>query len=226
MYPKFNRVEAHKEDEDAYRLDVAVAASGFSKQDADKLEQVRIIHLDIAALIHSVQYKNEVDQLKDTASDDEEEDEDGDVTNPVNLSEGNEDSDVEEKFHSPDDSESEDNIDDTDRTEDEEVSEAANEMDQNRRALRSRCPSPTDSLIEHTAALGLSDKGNALNSMARDPDVMVEDVTSVVTKELSKQRAKQGKFHSKAGSRRIGRPKGSKAKQEFRFKGDGDSWGS
>lgn len=89
-----------------------------------------------------------------------------------------------------------------------------------RRAIRSQCPSPTDSLIEHTAALALADKQDGSHLPADG-----EELERVVAKELSVKQTKQKKYHSKGGSRRVGRPKGSKAKQGFRFKsGDNDGW--
>lgn len=42
MYPKFSRIDETVEKEGAYRLDVVVSASGFTKQDSDKLEKVCI----------------------------------------------------------------------------------------------------------------------------------------------------------------------------------------
>jgi RIO kinase 2 len=42
IYPKFSRINESTGKDGAYRLDVAVAASGFTKQEADRLETVCI----------------------------------------------------------------------------------------------------------------------------------------------------------------------------------------
>jgi hypothetical protein len=91
-----------------------------------------------------------------------------------------------------------------------------------RRIVRSQCPSPTDSLIEHTAALGLSDI-DPIQEPSQDSVATEEaQLSKTVTKELSKRQARQKRF---GGSRRIGRSKGSKAKQGFRYQsGDHEGW--
>jgi RIO kinase 2 len=44
LYPKFSRVMADpSENSDTFRLDVVVSASGFTKQDSDKLENVGLL---------------------------------------------------------------------------------------------------------------------------------------------------------------------------------------
>jgi len=46
-------------------------------------------------------------------------------------------------------------------------------------------------------------------------------IKDIVSSDLTKQRARQQqKYHSKRGAQRIGRPKGSKAKQDNRVKVD------
>lgn len=72
---------------------------------------------------------------------------------------------------------------------------------------QSRSPSPS-SLAKMTAALSLSSQQHA-------------GIKDIVSSDLTKQRARQRqKYHSKRGAQRIGRPKGSKAKQDTRVKID------
>ena len=72
---------------------------------------------------------------------------------------------------------------------------------------QSRSPSPS-SLAKMTASLSLSTSQHA-------------DIKDIVSSDLTKQRARQReKYHSKRGAHRIGRPKGSKAKQDNRVKVD------
>jgi RIO kinase 2 len=71
---------------------------------------------------------------------------------------------------------------------------------------RSRSPSPS-SLAKMTAALSISSQH--------------QDIKDIVSSDLTKERARQRqKYHSKRGAHRIGRPKGSKAKQDSRVKVD------
>ncbi|KIK71070.1 hypothetical protein GYMLUDRAFT_148507 [Collybiopsis luxurians FD-317 M1] len=46
LYPKFNRVPANEEGSEDFRLDVVVAASGFSRKDMKFLEQVKSLSLE------------------------------------------------------------------------------------------------------------------------------------------------------------------------------------
>ena len=72
---------------------------------------------------------------------------------------------------------------------------------------KSRSPSPS-SLEKMTASLSLS---------APQPP----EIKDIVSSDLRKQRARQErKHHSKRGARRGGRPQGSKAKQDVRYKFD------
>lgn len=72
---------------------------------------------------------------------------------------------------------------------------------------QSRASSPS-SLSKMTAALSLSSRQHL-------------GIKDIVSSDLTKQRARQQqKYHSKRGAHRIGRPKGSKAKQDTRVKLD------
>jgi RIO kinase 2 len=72
---------------------------------------------------------------------------------------------------------------------------------------QSRSPSPS-SLAKMTAALSISSSQHP-------------GIKDIVSSDLTKQRARQRqKYHSKRGAQRVGRPKGSKAKQDNRIKVD------
>lgn len=95
---------------------------------------------------------------------------------------------------------------------------------------RSRAPSPTDSLIEHTAALQLEpsqDPGpvpsaeGAPGTAAAEGVGLASSVRNRVAADIGRRQARQtSKYHSKRGVKKIGRPKGSKAKQDLRVKMD------
>ena len=128
---------------------------------------------------------------------------------------------------------------------------ATSESDHDSNASRrSRAPSPTDSLIAHTASLHLSPPtedteygehidtpvsistrttGNTnggedvdLTSAAVPALSVKERVASDITRNQTRQ---ANKYHAKSRGRKIGRPKGSKAKQDWRVKVDqGSGW--
>ena len=100
---------------------------------------------------------------------------------------------------------------------------------------RSKAPSPTDSLVEHTASLHLetplppSDEGDEGSQPGEDnkrnDDADVNALKDRVASDIVRQQARQARFHSKRSTRKIGRPKGSKAKQDTRVKLDkGGFW--
>lgn len=114
--------------------------------------------------------------------------------------------------------------------EDEEDEEGDNEEISPSRLVRSNCPSPTDSLVEHVSAMGLDclpmpppPQMGRPESESEPKDT--EDVSGIVSSELLRQRKHQRKFNSKRGSRRVGRPRGSKAKQDLRVNLKNDVWG-
>ena len=130
---------------------------------------------------------------------------------------------------------------------------------------RSRAPSPTESLVEHTASMQLatpspnallSGEGEDASPGPQDPSGHAERegapppshrlspdaprsggranngvdgdaIKELVASDLSKRRARQAsKYHSKRSTRKIGRAKGSKAKQDTRVDVDrGGFWG-
>lgn len=76
-----------------------------------------------------------------------------------------------------------------------------------------RSHSRTSSLEEHVASLSLSH---------HDPDLITDRAATQASKAHARQ---QRKYHSKRGAQRIGRPQGSKAKQDTRVKLDrGGMW--
>ena len=114
---------------------------------------------------------------------------------------------------------------------------------------RSRAPSPTDSLIEHTSKLqlqsptkesyrpddlgregesdvddGQSEEGEEAEGVS--PKLSRNDIKERISSDIARQRIRQtNKYHSKRSTRRVGRPKGSKAKQDTRIKADrGGVW--
>ena len=99
-------------------------------------------------------------------------------------------------------------------------------------ARRSRAPSPTDSLVEHAASLRLEPSEDAepasgplekaiSNNTTAEPVAELPPIRERVAADIGRRHAKQtSKYHSKRGVRKIGRPKGSKAKQDLRVKVD------
>ena len=100
----------------------------------------------------------------------------------------------------------------TDKDENDEEQELEGHSDDNdSHRVRSACPSPTESLVEHTAALGLRTPPPPQSTFP--PEAPGVDVTEIVSNELSVSMKKRRVNRS---SRRVGRPKGSKAKQDLR----------
>ena len=99
---------------------------------------------------------------------------------------------------------------------------------------RSRAPSPTDSLIAHTSALQLQSPTKATHRSSHESEIGDENeegaplgklsrdaIRERITSDISRHHARQtSKYHSKRSTRRVGRPKGSKAKQDTRVKID------
>lgn len=93
---------------------------------------------------------------------------------------------------------------------------------------RSRAPSPTDSLVEHAASLRLDPaeeaegaSGSPPTKIAAEPAAEAPTIRERVAADIGRHQARQtSKYHSKRGVKKIGRPKGSKAKQDMRVKVD------
>lgn len=98
---------------------------------------------------------------------------------------------------------------------------------------RSRAPSPTESLVEHTACLKLTTPIPTSNNISQEsedsegeseddeaPTPRRDNLKDRVASDITRHQARQAKYHSKRGARKVGRPKGSKAKQDTRVKQD------
>jgi RIO kinase 2 len=94
------------------------------------------------------------------------------------------------------------------------------------RGVRSACPSPTDSLVEHTAALGLRTPPHTKvlqTVVSGTPEAGPSSMaTEIVSSELARERARQKKGRHR-GKQKVGRQRGSKAKQDLRVKSH-DVW--
>ena len=109
------------------------------------------------------------------------------------------------------------------------------------RSRRSLAPSPTASLVARAASLSLNpgegpDPANLVSDDERPEESELAPVSEKtafpahgrahttikerVVSDIARQHARQGKYHSKRRVRKIGRPKGSKAKQDLRIKLD------
>ncbi|KZT40090.1 RIO1-domain-containing protein [Sistotremastrum suecicum HHB10207 ss-3] len=201
IYPKF-RSTLNEPGAGDFQLDVIVAASGFSKQEMKALEE----------------YIESTRENED-GSDDEEESEEED-----------EDESVSEEDGETGGSEAADGSDRTDREEaagDVSSSSIPQDLDEDPQVPRSSCPSPSDSLVRQTAALGLrtpSPPGKHPTHVSRPQPLAFDKTDSLketVSAEVSKRRAREeSKHHARRSTKRMGRARGSKAKQDTRVKAD------
>lgn len=105
-------------------------------------------------------------------------------------------------------------------------SDSDSETQSSGRSRRSLAPSPTDSLAEHAAKLSISaDPLDPPPDTSLTPDITHKTPSNTnttlkerVSADVARHKAQQNKFHSKRSARKIGRPKGSKAKQDTRIK--------
>ncbi|KAH9937126.1 Rio2, N-terminal-domain-containing protein [Fomitopsis serialis] len=204
IYPKFSSSkkagEGEGEEGDHFRLDIVVAASGFKQRDQEALEE----------------YMNTVsNQEPEDESDEEDEEEDEEEVGEVG-----EEGEEEVKHAGEEDNQSQHPSLDADRD------DASSQSDR-----RSGAPSPSSrhssrsaspsSLADRTAVLSLSASEHPSSSTAKQAGAAA-DFKEKVHSEVSKRRAREvRRYHSKKGAQRIGRPKGSKAKQDVRVKMDG-----
>ncbi|KAG7099283.1 hypothetical protein E1B28_001142 [Marasmius oreades] len=186
IYPKFKRVLVDEEGETGFRLDVEVAASGFSRKDMKDLEEyMEVVKTDSA---------DDEDSEEEEEEEEEEKVENGEaevaVTRVFNAKK------VENTLSGPLDPLGEDEGPDSITLEDDPPSSYCSDI--SRSPPRSRSASPFA-------------KGFRQTKTIRD----------VVASNLEKSRAQQQrKYHSKRSTRRVGRPRGSKAKQDSRIKLD------
>lgn len=202
MYPRFKTIKAESSGEqDGFRLDVMVAASGFAKKDQKTLEEY----------MEAVQATELQSGADENSSDEEEEEEESDESEGDDVLDGHEDdvqvggseSEMQEKdledplsTQAPSCSQPEDTPGP--------ISRPTSRMSQlSRSPPRSRSPSP-DTLAKMAASLSLQD------AAFRDR----------VASDLAKRSRQQKKYHTKRGAQRAGRPQGSKAKQDTRIKVD------
>ena len=115
--------------------------------------------------------------------------------------------------------------------------------EESRNSRRSLAPSPTESLVARAASLSLDPGGGCPDPDSREVELVnivhgterndeepldldsisekpLHSIKERVASDIARQRARQGKYHSKRSSRKIGRPTGSKAKQDMRVKLD------
>ncbi|OAX42389.1 RIO1-domain-containing protein [Rhizopogon vinicolor AM-OR11-026] len=212
LYPKFKGVKAESKDEqDDFRLDVIVAASGFAKKDQKTLEEYMK-----SVQAEELQNHSDVEEEEEEEEDETDESEADDVpggqqdNSQVEITGGDTESEVQERNDTqnplstevpscslPGPSGTEHDFSNT-------VSRSSSRMSQlSRSPPRSRSPSP-DTLAKMAASLSLQ------SAAMRDR----------VASDLAKRSRQQKKYHTKRGAQRAGRPQGSKAKQDTRVKLD------
>jgi len=189
-------MEEGDEGGDGFKLDVVVAASGFGNKEQQILaEYMEEVQQDAGA-VEDEEMEEESDE-EEGSSESEGVDADGKTGDGPADSDGDNDNASQPRSAS---------------------------------SRRSRAPSPTDSLVEHTASMhlttpldpscdeerenGKSDDNDDNTSSKQHP------VKERVASDLTKQRTRQARYHSKRSTRKAGRPTGSKAKQDTRVKLD------
>lgn len=238
LYPRFKNTmreagETQDPNDEGFRLDVVVAASGFKKKDQKALE-------DYMNAVQK-QEKGDTDGIADSSEEEEEEEEEESDSQEIE-----EEEEEEEKKENLTDEESKQEQ----SSESEEDLAASHDESPSTPPPRSRAPSPSASDIERRmASLALSPSRTIADPFsvpglqklsigsdeeeedeeedsedASDPNAM-DVVKDRVATEIQKRHARQHrKFHSKKSTTRAGRPKGSKAKQDTRVKLDGGGW--
>ncbi|EJD55601.1 RIO1-domain-containing protein [Auricularia subglabra TFB-10046 SS5] len=191
LYPRFKKTIADGEDGENFRLDVVVEASGFSKKDETVLQR----YMD------SVQEGEDKDgEYGDDVSDDEDEEEEDD------------EEDVEEE-----DEEDEDEAEDESEAHDATAPAPHNDEKPNMSAEGAEnLPARIATVrLDDSATQGAGDGGEE----STDDDDGETRIKDKVASEASRQRARQQrKHHMGKGAKRVGRPKGSKAKADTRVK--------
>ncbi|KAL5535610.1 RIO2 [Sanghuangporus sanghuang] len=253
LYPRFkSTMREGEENEENFRLDVVVAASGFSKKEMRTLEEY----------MESARDEKEPEDESKANEDEEMEEEEEEDSERSSL--GDKDDQMEEAEDSKESFRSELKLDDrldvdgdhrpgTSICRDEEDDDDDNASPRSHPGSdsetdpepmrRSLAPSPTDSLAARAASLSLSpgeadstyeastdDNNDGANAegtqFAAIPENSVgslhsrtdNSIKERVASDIVRHHARQGKYHSKRNSRKIGRPRGSKAKQDTRIK--------
>ncbi|KAF9069106.1 RIO1 family-domain-containing protein [Rhodocollybia butyracea] len=196
LYPKFKRTLANEEGGEDFKLDVVVAASGFSRKDMKVLEE----YMDEIK-------EGESEQLEDSDEDEEEEEEESD--------EGENENEFPPQGGKIDTGENEN-----------ESPLQGGETDAGIEANPPRGHSPLVSDVEPPDSDADAESTRNLSrspprSRSFSPDDPTRDIKEIVKSNLEKTRARQQrKYHSKRSTRRAGRPQGSKAKQDTRVQLD------
>jgi RIO kinase 2 len=224
LYPRFKSTlnEGTEREGDGFRLDVVVSASGFGRKEARILEEVGIYKIPLFTThFNYIQYMEAVkDDLPegsedDNEDDDEDQDEDEDQVEQEGQPLSGENAELDQGDTAKDPLSNAEGTPLLDEQGDQlgepsninDLSPLSQSRELSRSPPQSRSPSPS-SLAKMTAALSLSSSHHP-------------GIKDIVSSDLTKQRARQQqKYHSKRGAQRIGRPKGSKAKQDDRVKVD------
>ncbi|KAF8140195.1 RIO1 family-domain-containing protein [Boletus edulis] len=231
LYPRFNAVKPNDDKEGGgFRLDVVVAASGFTKKDQKVLEEYMetVTGKENGEDIDTEGEEDaDAEEVEDDAMISEEGDGDEDEEAESEPGEREEDGQDNEMHARPAQS---DHGDDRQilqfengrmSTNEERAAGSTGSVDLERENSppsrpstslsqlsrsppRSRAPSP-DTLAKMTAALSLR-----------------ADVRERVATDLARRQRQQKKYHTRRGAQRVGRPQGSKAKQDQRVKLDRD----
>ncbi|KAI0274644.1 RIO1 family-domain-containing protein [Gloeopeniophorella convolvens] len=194
IYPRFKSTVSDG-DTEGFRLDVVVEASGFGRREMKALEEYMdsVKETEPEEEGDSVEEDEEIEELEDDDEEDEERAQSG-GEDPVHVAEvpGISTRRLERWHHDA-----------------QATSTAA--VDPNPGSPRSRPTSPD-------SASRLAD---ALEASLSVGNVSKDEIKDKAAIEAYKERARQKqKYHSKRGAQRIGRAKGSKAKQDTRVKPD------
>ncbi|OCB85670.1 RIO1-domain-containing protein [Sanghuangporus baumii] len=258
LYPRFrSTMREGEENEENFRLDVVVAASGFSKKEMRTLEEVECNCFYMESAREEKEPEEESKANEDEEMEEEEDSERSSLGDKDDQMEEAEDS--KESFrselklddrldvdgdHRPGTSICRDEEDDDDDDNASPRSHPGSDSETDPEPMRrSLAPSPTDSLAARAASLSLSpgeadstyeastdDNNDGANAegtqFAAIPENSVgslhsrtdNSIKERVASDIVRHHARQGKYHSKRNSRKIGRPRGSKAKQDTRIK--------
>ncbi|KAK0506133.1 RIO1 family-domain-containing protein [Armillaria luteobubalina] len=224
LYPRFKTIATEDSSESTFRLDVVVAASGFGNKDMKVLEEY----------MAAVNEEEGQDEEEEEEEEDDEDEDEGDNEGEEGLGEEKAGYREDEGQDQKDEIEAKEDVTrtslknmptDVDEHQDRDVA-----MDDEPHQAKSRGRTedyPSDvSDISETRALSRSpprSRSVSPDSLAKMTEALsLNNVRNIVSSNLSKSRAQQQrKYHSKRGSRKAGRPQGSKAKQDTRVKMDG-----
>ncbi|KAL5495171.1 RIO2 [Sanghuangporus weigelae] len=242
LYPRFrSTMREGEENEENFQLDVVVAASGFSRKEMKTLEEYM-------ESVKEEKEPEEESKANEDEEMEEEEEERSSLGDKDDLTEEAEDSKESFRSELKSDDRLDVNGEHCRNEEDDDSasprshpgSDSETDPEPMRRSL---APSPTDSLVARTASLSLStgeadstyeasadDYNGGANAEGTQSAAIPENsvgslhsrtdnsIKERVASDIVRHHARQGKYHSKRNSRKIGRPRGSKAKQDTRIK--------